>query len=335
MADDAPDIQQPASDVLAIQNAVTAAGQSQQPQQQNRVPTPTPGMPALFELGKQLINPTQQVPSSASQQPSRPSRLDAFEHFLGNFVTSLAAGFQTPPGPGANMRAAGAAMTAPYQQNVQRFQLQQQANTAQAQQQLAGAETQRATVEAQLAPQQLQLNQQIKTLQLQMEENWKQATISQGQQKIDLGKVREQFSEQIKSQTLDLDKRYKAGQLNVAQEIARYRGMDTASQVSYRQAMAQATVTKLAQAQQALGLATTLKTAQALKTATEASNQYSVFARLARSIGLEDDLGMPLPELNVPGIAVGGGNGAPPANTIPPATPPKGDKVGSLVNKYK
>lgn len=70
---------------------------------------------------------------SVNGQPARPvSRLDAFESFLGNFLQSMSAGMSVHPGPGANMRAAAAGIQAPYQRDVQQFELQQRTQAQQA-----------------------------------------------------------------------------------------------------------------------------------------------------------------------------------------------------------
>ena len=72
---------------------------------------------------------------------SRPvSRMDAFEGFLANFLQSMSAGMQVHPGPGANLRAAGAAMQAPYQQAVNEWELRQQASNLESERQFRQAQ---------------------------------------------------------------------------------------------------------------------------------------------------------------------------------------------------
>jgi len=67
--------------------------------------------------------------------PQRPAtKSDAFQEFLGNFLTSFSQGMGAAgTGPGANGRGFAAAMAAPYQRDLQQYQLQQQADTQQSQ----------------------------------------------------------------------------------------------------------------------------------------------------------------------------------------------------------
>lgn len=159
--------QQP--DLLAAQQAANAQG----PPQSSAPPTPPKvsdyRTPIGLELLRQMISPTQQGPTaqnpmSGAMPPRPPSRLDAFEHFLGNFLQSFSAGMAASgTGPGANIRGAGAAMQAPYQQDVRQFGLEQQARQQnqqlQAQQAETAARQQQTSQSAQLFPGQLQSQQ--------------------------------------------------------------------------------------------------------------------------------------------------------------------------------
>src|SRR6266704_2109401 len=75
-------------------------------------------------------------------QPGRPiSRLDAFENFLGNFLSSFATGMSNAgTGPGASGRGFGAAVNAPYQRQVAQYQMGQQQQAQQSQIALQQAE---------------------------------------------------------------------------------------------------------------------------------------------------------------------------------------------------
>lgn len=142
-----------AMDVPSVQNdpSLAATGTSalglggplttpQSPQDQLRAIN-RPQLPALIQMLGQMRNPTAQV--QAGQMPQAPSRLDSFESFLGNFLTSLASGMAASGhGPGANMRGAGAAMLAPREQNIQNFQMQQEAAKNQSQIEQQQAQTQ-------------------------------------------------------------------------------------------------------------------------------------------------------------------------------------------------
>lgn len=116
-----------------------------------RPPSLKPGMPALISLIGQMIHPTAQV--QPGQMPRQPSRLDAFENFLGNFAVSLASGMAASGhGPGANERGAAAAIMAPQQQNIAQFQMQQQAQEQQARIAQQQAQTQSTEEQAALVP---------------------------------------------------------------------------------------------------------------------------------------------------------------------------------------
>ncbi|HVH89220.1 MAG TPA: hypothetical protein VM912_21070 [Terriglobales bacterium] len=98
-----PQNQQALSDVLSTPSAQPRSTVSQSALGSDQ-------MPGVVRLIAGMINPqTQQT--QGSLRP--PSRLDVFEQFLGNFATALASGLQTKPGPGANARAAGAAIMGP------------------------------------------------------------------------------------------------------------------------------------------------------------------------------------------------------------------------------
>jgi hypothetical protein len=96
-------------------------------------------MPLGFQLVQALAGGGNgQLPSgplNLNQQPARPtSRLDAFENFLGQFLDSFSKGMAASgTGPAANARGFGTAVQAPYQQQLQQYQLGQQQQAQQAQ----------------------------------------------------------------------------------------------------------------------------------------------------------------------------------------------------------
>jgi hypothetical protein len=94
-------------------------------------------VPALYGFMRQMFGGQDQrgYYDAPAGQPGRPvSRMDAFENFLGNFLSSFATGMQQGgTGPGASGRGFGAAVNAPYQKQVGQYQLQQQGQLAQAQ----------------------------------------------------------------------------------------------------------------------------------------------------------------------------------------------------------
>src|SRR6266568_2692966 len=110
---------------------------------------PDPMMPAAPDLGTGVpqaqaqanlsVTPQQKAPAG---QPGRPiSRLDAFENFLGNFLSSFATGMSNAgTGPGASGRGFGAAVNAPYQRQVAQYQMGQQQQAQQSQIALQQAE---------------------------------------------------------------------------------------------------------------------------------------------------------------------------------------------------
>ena len=85
-------------------------------------------------------------PLNLNNPPPRPagSRLDMFEQFIGNFLNSFAAGVSAQgTGPGSFGRGLGAAMQAPYNQQMQQYQAGLQGQQAQADIALKQAEAQR------------------------------------------------------------------------------------------------------------------------------------------------------------------------------------------------
>lgn len=107
-------------------------------------------MPNVGQLISQLIKPTAQVrPGDTGDTLTRPSRLDAFEQFLGTFLQSFSAGMsQSGQGPAANARGFGAAMMAPRNLAIQNQQLGQQAAQSGAAVQNQQAEAQLKTAQA-------------------------------------------------------------------------------------------------------------------------------------------------------------------------------------------
>lgn len=120
---------------------------------QNQPPTPSP---ILYQLIRGLTHP--QMVAPAPGQEARPvSRLSTFENFLGNFVNALGQGMAAAHGPGAFGKGFGAAATAPYQQDLMRFQMGQQAQANQ-------ADIQRTQAQAQLTQRQAELAGQMGTV---------------------------------------------------------------------------------------------------------------------------------------------------------------------------
>lgn len=135
--------QQPISPDLIAQGQ-QAERESARQKQSLQAPSLRPEMPAIVHMIAQMIKPTANVqPGQSADQLTRPSRLDAFEQFLGTFMTSFAHGLASSgTGPGANIRGAGAAMLAPQEQNIRQFGLNQQAASAQQQQAESAAKIQ-------------------------------------------------------------------------------------------------------------------------------------------------------------------------------------------------
>jgi hypothetical protein len=183
MADD-PNVQTFDPNSLQAMLSVGATTQPTMPPAGNAAPPPAPDLgsgvgqpPPQLDLGSG--GSTQQAPPKQSAvpallgmmqqqfggqnargyaaapagQPGRPiSRLDAFENFLGNFLSSFATGMSNAgTGPGASGRGFGAAVQAPYQRQVQQYQMGQQAQQLQSEQQLRQAQAQLTQSQAQMA----------------------------------------------------------------------------------------------------------------------------------------------------------------------------------------
>lgn len=89
------------------------------------------GMPLIAQYLQGMIRGPQQGPQPVGTP--NPSRGDMTLNFLGQFLSNMSAGLAAGGhGPGANERAAGAAMQAPYQRALQNYQVQQQAQKQQA-----------------------------------------------------------------------------------------------------------------------------------------------------------------------------------------------------------
>lgn len=165
MSANPPDISQlvppqPAPDVSSISSPAPTpvlAGSPGSPQYaaaQNQPPSPSP---ILYQLIKGLTHPQMVAPAPGEQ--ARPvSRLSTFENFLGNFVNALGQGLSAAHGPGAFGKGFGAAVTAPYQQDLQRFQLGQEAQANQARVGQEQAQTALTQQQARLAGQMATVN---------------------------------------------------------------------------------------------------------------------------------------------------------------------------------
>ena len=107
-----------------IQGGLT---QEQGAERYGQPPKPTiGGLPGLI---MDLVHPNRNV----APGQLAPTKLDHFNNFLTNFLTSLSQGFaQEGHGPGSAMRGAAAAMQAPYQQSLHQYGLQQEAAKNQA-----------------------------------------------------------------------------------------------------------------------------------------------------------------------------------------------------------
>jgi len=303
--------------------------------------TPGLGQPAIFELMRAIAGKQQQPDQMARFNQGLPaaapvSRAQAFEHFLGTFLTAFSAGLQAPPGPGANERAAGAALMAPYHQAVQNFQLQQQARAQQAATQeaqartgLYGAQAEEARVRTGLAPQEFQIQKDIKeeTLKLQQIEaqariDYQKAFLGLRGQQVDINRqnadtrrMQEQFNQQIAT-----------GKLNVAKELANYRGMDVANQIQYRQVIAGTLVQKSNAYVLATDANNRYKTAATQEAQVKAANEWNIAAKLGRAIGLDENIpdiplaNAPRPSgapINPNSIRVTGGGNIPPSANNP------------------
>jgi len=306
-----------------------------------QVPQMRPELPGIVQLLGSLLKPaTGQVPQGFDPnnpngpQLSRPSRLPAFENFLGTFVNSLAQGMAASGhGPGANERGASAALMAPYNRQVQNFEMQQQAAQKQAQIQQAQAETQKAQVETQLAPKQLQMQEELKNLQLQYENDWRTSALANQSRGLDIKQSHDQWEQQVSQKKLDIE----SGKLNIAKEMAKYKGMDTESQIQYRAAIAQSLSDKVNIAASLAGQMNQLRTAQAVEGYQKANNYVSVMANLAKSIGVAPGIDQVISMLPNPITLPTSGGAAkvsPAASAVAKGVKGAADKVGSLVGKY-
>lgn len=143
-----PDLGQPGS---VPPNLAGSPGSPQAAAAANRPPVP---QPILQQLIQGLARP--QMVAPAPGEMARPvSRLDTFEHFLGNFVQALGQGMAAARGPGAFGKGFGAAAAAPYQQSLQQFQVGQQAQANQAEIAQRQAQTQMTQAQASAMPAEL------------------------------------------------------------------------------------------------------------------------------------------------------------------------------------
>jgi len=101
-----------------------------QRQQQSQQPPKMGGKPLLLDYIQNMIKGS----SQASPLSAPTSRGDMTLNFMGQFLSNLSQGLaQAGHGPGANTRGAAAAMQAPYQRDLQQYQMQQEAQTHQSQ----------------------------------------------------------------------------------------------------------------------------------------------------------------------------------------------------------
>jgi len=116
---------------MAQMQQQTPQAPPQPPPALQQQPAQAPGMaaPNVIRMIAGMINPQSRMAGMGTGA----GRAEVFENFLGNFVTALGAGFSAAHGPGAFGKGLGAGIQAPYQQGVQQFQLQQQAQANQAQ----------------------------------------------------------------------------------------------------------------------------------------------------------------------------------------------------------
>lgn len=152
----APNQQQPSPVVSSPSPTPQPQRQAQPPQ----VSVPRP-VPILGQLIAGLIHPR-----SVSMDQARPvSRVNVLESFLGDFLGSLASGLGAAHGPGAFGKGFAAAATEPYQQDLQRFQMQQQANLNEAEVQQRQAQAQMTQQQAAFLPTQQGMQMQAGTAQ--------------------------------------------------------------------------------------------------------------------------------------------------------------------------
>lgn len=84
-----------------------------------RMPMPGAGLPNIIQLLAGVLKP-QQGTVTPGQGPQRPnSRLEVFENFLGQFLTSFSAGLGQSGQRGAEGKGFAAAVNAPYQRSLQ------------------------------------------------------------------------------------------------------------------------------------------------------------------------------------------------------------------------
>lgn len=120
----------------------------QQPQQQ---PPKFGGRPLLLQYIQALAHGGQGTVQPGQAQPQRPvSRGDATLEFLGQFLANMSQGLAAAGhGPGANARGFAGAVQAPYQRDLQSYQLQQQQQQQQSQIQSQQAEAELKRAQAQ------------------------------------------------------------------------------------------------------------------------------------------------------------------------------------------
>ena len=120
-----------------------------QPPQATASQPPKIGMPIAYNLVKSFFG--SHAPGPDGVRP--PSRTNAFENFMGQFMDSFSQGLAASGhGPGANMRGAAAAMRGPYNTAVDQYGRQQQAQAQQAQVQGEQAKTALTQAQASAAP---------------------------------------------------------------------------------------------------------------------------------------------------------------------------------------
>lgn len=350
MADDAPNVQ----DNLAQQQPFTDLQNNLAQAAANQAPTPPKlGSPAfmpggnLVELIKGLVTggratPTTNPNTGAPQINQPQSRLDTFEHFLGNFTMSLAQGLAASGhGPGANERGAAAAMMAPQQRALQQYGLQQQQfNTQQEanlrQQQIAASQAQTQETQARTAaiPQQLalqqqqvQFEQQTKLATLQLENQWRQAMIAINKQNANTKESAVDYRKEVDNRKLDLQSALGSGRLALQKLATEYRGADTQSQITTRAAMVEIGQDKLAQAAVALQQANTLKTSQAVENYQKAYNDVGFLAGLERQLDMAPSIQQMLSSYPNPVTLPGMGGGAAAPSGFPRANAPTQSRV--------
>jgi hypothetical protein len=125
--------------LLGMSGEPTVGVQGGQPARDpNAPPTMAGRRPNIVNLISGLINPAHA--QAAGERPV--SRTDVFENFMGNFLNSFSQGLSAAGhGPGANLRALGAGIQAPYKQDVEEFGQRQQAQANQAALQREQAQT--------------------------------------------------------------------------------------------------------------------------------------------------------------------------------------------------